>query len=131
MVVVSVGAVTKFVPVCIKDEVVSYLIFCVEVSCYEEVISGYEVLGVDFSIGDKHAAIVRTVLMFIPVNIAFFSTARLYNVYGFEIFVYKGAYISAIPRGSVFPYYVAIFEMYMYVVCRFKQDYCYFYLARF
>lgn len=43
MVVVSVGAVAKFVPVCIKDEVVSYLIFCVEVSCYEEVISGYEV----------------------------------------------------------------------------------------
>lgn len=82
------------------------------------------VSGVNFSIGDKHVAIVRTVLMFILVNTVSISTVRLYNVYGFEIFAYKGAYISAIPRVSVFPYCVVIFEMYMYVVYRFKQDYC-------
>lgn len=66
------------------------------------------VSSVNFSIGDKHAAIVRTVLIFILVNTVSISTVRLYNVYGFEIFAYKGAYISAISRGSVFPYCVIV-----------------------
>lgn len=76
------------------------------------------VSGVNFSIGDKH------VLMFLLVNTVSISTLRLYNVYGFEIFAYKDAYIFAIPRGSVFPYCVVIFQMYMYVAYKFKQDYC-------
>lgn len=39
------------------------------------------VSGANFSMGDKHAAIVRTVLMFILVTTVSISTVRLYNVY--------------------------------------------------
>lgn len=39
------------------------------------------VSGANFSMGDKHAAIVGTVLMFILVTTVSISTVRLYNVY--------------------------------------------------